>query len=113
RARRLASHCRIRDRDAPCRGSRGDARAVSLLAPVRTAFRAAAEAILPAASTLDESGWANVERIVENALAQRPRKAQRQIILFLRVLNVYPLLRHRRRFVDLARAQREAVLHDL
>lgn len=86
---------------------------MSLLAPVRPAFRAAAEAILPAASALDESGWANVERIVENALAQRPRKAQRQIILFLRVLNVYPLLRHRRRFVDLPRAQREAVLHDL
>jgi len=86
---------------------------VSVLAPVRSAFRAAAEAILPAASALDDAGWISVERIVENAIAQRPRRAQRQIVLFLRVLDVYPLLRHRRRFADLPRDQRESILHDL
>jgi hypothetical protein len=86
---------------------------VSLLAPVRPVFRAAAEAILPAAARLDEAGWSEAERIVEGALAQRPRKAQRQIVLFLRVLDVYPLLRHRRRFHTLPLEARERVLHDL
>lgn len=86
---------------------------MSLLAPVRRTFRAAAEAILPAATTLDEPGWASVERIVQDALAQQPRKAQRQIVMFLRVLNVYPVLRHRRRFSELPRETRERVLHDL
>src|SRR5690606_23675406 len=82
----------------------------SLLAPVRRTFRAAAEAILPATTTLDESGWATVERVVESALAQRPRKAQRQIVMFLRVLSVYPLLRHRRRFAELPRDRRRRAL---
>lgn len=85
----------------------------SLLAPVRRTFRAAAEAILPATTTLDEAGWATVERVVESALAQRPRKAQRQIVMFLRVLSVYPLLRHRRRFAELPRDRRERILHGL
>src|SRR5690606_29265521 len=71
RARRLAAYRRLRDRPPPGRGGRGDARAVSLLAPVRPVFRAAAEAILPAAGVLDEAGWAAVEEVVENALAQR------------------------------------------
>lgn len=86
---------------------------MSLLARVRPVFRAAAEAILPAAGVLDEAGWAAVEKVVENALAQRPRKAQRQLILFLRVLNAYPLLRHRHRFHALPLEKRERILHNL
>ena len=86
---------------------------MSLLAPVRPVFRAAAEAILPAAGVLDEAGWTAVEKVVENALAQRPRKAQRQVVLFLRVLDVYPLLRHRHRFHALPLEKRERILHNL
>ncbi len=86
---------------------------MSLLAPVRPVFRAAAEAILPAAAQLDEAGWASLEQIVEQALAQRPPRAQRQLQLFLRVLDAWPLLRHRRRFRALPRETRTRVLHDL
>lgn len=86
---------------------------MSLLAPVRRTFRAAAEAILPAASLLDERGWRSVESIVEGALAQRPPRAQRQLLLFLRVLGVYPVPRYRRRFHALPRGTREKVLHEL
>ncbi len=86
---------------------------MSLLAPVRPAFRAAAEAILPAAAQLDDAGWARLEQIVEHALAQRPKRAQRQLQLFLRVLDAWPLVRHRRRFRALPRDTRLRVLHDL
>ncbi len=86
---------------------------MSLPAAVRPVFRAAAEALLPAAGLLDEVAWAEVERIVDHALAQRQPKARRQVALFLRVLDVYPLLRHRRRFRALPVETRARVLHDL
>jgi hypothetical protein len=70
----------------------------SVLAPVRHEFRALAAAIVPAAATLDDAGWGEVEAIVERALAARPAKMRRQLLLFVRLLTVAPLLRHGRRF---------------
>ena len=86
---------------------------MSLLAPVRPVFRAAAAALLPAASQLEEDAWERLERIVEEALAQRPERAQRQLQLFLRVLDLSTLPRHRRRFRALPLEAREAALHRL
>ena len=54
---------------------------MSLLAPVRPVFRAAAEAILPAAGVLDEAGWAAVENVVENALAQHEQVEQCAVVV--------------------------------
>lgn len=69
-----------------------------VLAPVRREFRALAAAIVPAATALDDAGWAELEAIVERALAARPAKLRRQLALFVRLLTVAPLLRHGRRF---------------
>ena len=69
-----------------------------ILPPVRNEFRALAAAIVPAAAALDDAGWSEVEAIVERALAVRPAKMRRQLLLFVRLLTVAPLLRHGRRF---------------
>lgn len=66
------------------------------LAKVRPTFRALAEAIVPGAASLDEAGWAELERIVEEALAKRPPAIRRQLLIFIRLLNVLPVLRRGR-----------------
>jgi hypothetical protein len=69
-----------------------------VLAPVRNEFRALAVAIVPASASLADAEWEELEAIVERALAARPAKMRRQLALFVRLLTVAPLLRHRRRF---------------
>ena len=69
-----------------------------VLAPVRGPFRALAAAIVPAAASLSAAEWDELEAIVERALASRPAKMRRQLALFVRLLNVAPLLRHGRPF---------------
>lgn len=69
-----------------------------VLAPVRREFRALAVAIVPAAATIGDAEWVELEAIVERALAARPAKMRRQLALFVRLLTVAPLLRHGRRF---------------
>ncbi len=86
---------------------------MSVLAPHLPIFRAAAEALLPAAAHLDEAQWDRLEQIVETVLSQRPERARKQLRLFLRVLDLYPLPRHRRRFHRLSLSSRERVLHNL
>jgi hypothetical protein len=72
-----------------------------VLAPVRNEFRALAVAIVPAAATLADAEWEELEAIVERALASRPAKMRRQLALFVRLLTAAPLLRHGRRFASL------------
>jgi hypothetical protein len=69
-----------------------------VLAPVRIEFRALAVAIVPAAASLAAAEWDELEAIVERALSARPARMRRQLALFVRLLTVAPLLRHRRRF---------------
>jgi len=76
-----------------------------VLPPVRASFRALAATIVPEASSLRESGWAELERIVEEALAARPPAMRRQLRLLIRVLDLVPLLRYGRRFGALEPAQ--------
>jgi hypothetical protein len=77
-----------------------------ILPPVRGPFRALAATIVPEATTLDEAGWAELERIVEDALASRPPRMRRQLQLLIRALDRLPLLRYGRRFGALDAAQR-------
>jgi hypothetical protein len=79
-----------------------------LVAPVRTVFRAIAQAVVPEAGALDESQWLDVERIVEEALAPRPPSLRRQLGLLIRVIEVAPVLWSGRRFssLDIARRTR-------
>lgn len=81
-----------------------------VLEPVRPVFRALAATIVPDAAQLDERGWSDLERIIEDALASRPERMRRQLALFVRALDVLPLARHGRRFTALDPARRARVL---
>ena len=72
--------------------------APAVLRPVRPTFRAVAETVVPDLPLLGEAGWAGVEAIVERALAERPARMRRQLILFSRLTDALALIRHGRRF---------------
>lgn len=84
-----------------------------VLEPVRTTFRAVAETVVPEMTSLTPETWREVEAVVETMLAARPEAMRRQLVAFLRVMELLPLLRHFRRFSHLAPAQRASVLHGL
>jgi hypothetical protein len=65
----------------------------AVLAPVRGGFRAVTRAAVPAAAALDEAAWTRGEAIVEQALADRPARVRRQVVLFLRILELCAWLR--------------------
>jgi hypothetical protein len=84
-----------------------------LLAPVRPTFRAIATAVVPATAPLDESGWQRLESIVEAALAERPARMQRQLVVFIRLIDAMALLRHGRRLRSLSVEKRTRLLRGL
>jgi hypothetical protein len=81
-----------------------------LLEPVRTAFRAIAETIVPEAASLDAAAWSQLEGIVEAALAERPRRLQRQLLLLIRGLETLPRVRFGQPLSALDAARRARVL---
>lgn len=85
----------------------------SLLRPVRATFHAVATTVVPATRDLDEAGWVALESIVESALAGRPARIQRQLIVFIRLIDAIALLRHGRRFRALPPDKRSSVLRGL
>jgi hypothetical protein len=91
-------------------GERGVASSVPELPAVRPLFRALAEAFVPAAARLDEPGWADLEALVEQALAARPEALRRQLLLFIRALDGLAVLRHGRRLPALDPARRTRLL---
>jgi hypothetical protein len=74
-------------------------------------LRAIAITVVPEAAALDERGWRDLLGIVADAVAQRPAALQRQLRLFLAVLNVLPVARHGTVFTRADAATRTAVLH--
>ncbi len=84
-----------------------------VLPPVRRAFRALAVTVLPEAEGLDERGWAELERIVEDNLASRPPAMRRQIRLLVRALQFLPFIRYGRPFTALDAARRDRFLRAL
>lgn len=85
----------------------------SALAPVQATFRAVAETVVPEMASLTPDAWREVESVVEAALASRPEAMRRQLVAFLRIIELLPLLRRFRRFSHLTPQQRTAVLHGL
>lgn len=81
-----------------------------VLPPVRTPFRALAQTFVPEASSLDERAWAEVEAIIEDALATRPPKLRRQLATLIKLLDVLPLIRYGRRFTGLGTRHRARFL---
>lgn len=84
-----------------------------VLVPVRPVFRELARTIVPECDALDERGWAEVEAIVEDALAQRPAAMRRQLLVFVRLIDLLPLFRWLRTFRALDRDRRIRFLHAL
>ena len=73
-------------------------------------FRAVATCVVPEAVRLDAAQWDEMEAIVGRAVAARSRAVQRQLALFLTVLEWLPLLRYARRLSRLDPARRAAFL---
>jgi hypothetical protein len=76
-------------------------------------FKTIAEAVVPESCELDEAGWAAFDRLIAQALAQRPAGMQRQLKVFLRLLDVMSLARHGRRLGGLSVAKRIAFLETI
>ena len=85
----------------------------ALLAPVRATFRAVASTVVPETGALDEAGWARLEAIVEQALADRPAKMQRQLIVFIRLIDGMALVRYGRKLAALPMPKRVRLLERL
>jgi hypothetical protein len=75
-------------------------------------FRASAVAIVPEAARLRPADWQELEGIVEAALDERPPVARR-LRLLLRLLDVFALVRFRRRFSALDPILRARLLASL
>lgn len=82
----------------------------TVLAPVRSTFRAIAGTIVPEAASLDADGWAELERIVEQVLAGRPPALRRQLRSFVRLLQLAPVVRWGRPFTALDATRRTRLL---
>jgi hypothetical protein len=85
----------------------------NLLAPVRPAFRALAEVFVPETAGASPAVWDRLEAVVESALAERPPAIQRQVILFIRILNGLARLRSGRALPALDPARRAALVERL
>ena len=72
-----------------------------MLTSVRPVLRAIGVTVVPEATRLDAAGWEALEGIVAAALASRPAALQRQVLLFLRIVEWLPLVRYGRRFTRL------------
>ena len=84
--------------------------AMTLSSPV---FRAVATCVVPEAARLDPAQWDELEAIVGRAVAARSRAVQRQLALFLTLLEWLPLLRYARRLSRLDPARRAKFLDRL
>jgi predicted metal-dependent hydrolase len=76
-------------------------------------LRAVATCVVPEAARLDPAQWDELEAIVARAVAARSRAVQRQLALFLTLLEWLPLLRYARRLSRLDPARREKFLDRL
>jgi hypothetical protein len=77
---------------------------------VRPVFRAVVATVVPEAKQMDESGWRELETLVEGVLRDRPAAMQRQLGLFLRAIQWLGLFRYGRSFTSLDAARRTRVL---
>lgn len=81
-----------------------------LLAPVRSPFRALATVFVPETGDIDEPSWSRLEAIVTGALATRPPALQRQVVLFVKILDILALVRHGGRLAALDPATRTGLV---
>ena len=76
-------------------------------------LRALAQTMVPEAADLSAAGWQDLYRIIGEALRPRPAVVKRQLSAFVRILELYSLLRYQRGIAGLTPAQREKLLHSI
>jgi hypothetical protein len=84
-----------------------------VLASVRPILRAIGATVVPESMHLDAAGWSTLERIIGDAIAPRPPAVQRQLRLFIRLVEWMPLVRFGKRFTRLDPERRTRVLTGL
>jgi hypothetical protein len=83
------------------------------LSSVRHILRAVASTVVPESASLDERAWTELEAVVAGALAERDEKVRRQLIAFLRLIQVLPLTRYGQPFTRLSPNRRTAFLESV
>ncbi|MFL5612818.1 MAG: hypothetical protein ACJ796_04080 [Gemmatimonadaceae bacterium] len=76
-------------------------------------FRAVMIAMVPEAAALDTAAWIQAEAIIARALASRPAGVRRQLGVFLLLLDVMAVVRHRRGLISLNPFDRVRLLESL
>ncbi|MFN2315387.1 MAG: hypothetical protein ABR551_08840 [Gemmatimonadales bacterium] len=82
-------------------------------APLRLALRPLARAFLPEATAFSEHDWQAMAELVGGTLAGKPPRLLRQLGLFVRIIGLLAVLRHRRRLDALPPDQLRALLESL
>lgn len=77
---------------------------------IRSLVRTIATTVVPEASRLDEAAWMEWEQIIGKALESKPAGLRRQLILFIRVLDVLPIFRFGKTLQGLDPARRTQFL---
>ena len=85
----------------------------NLLFPVRHILRTVAMTVVPESSSFDERAWAELEAVIEEALAKRPHRVRRQLVVFIRLLQLLPVARFGKPLTRLGAAQRVAFLESI
>ena len=83
------------------------------LSSVRHILRAVATTVVPETSSVDARAWLELETVVSQAMARRSASQQRQLVVFLRLLQAVPLSRYGRPFTALSPRQRVAFLESI
>ncbi|MFN7996815.1 MAG: gluconate 2-dehydrogenase subunit 3 family protein [Bryobacteraceae bacterium] len=79
----------------------------------RKIFRAVVFTIVPESVSLDETGWNELEHVVETLLSARPESLKRQLRTFLKMIQWLPVVRYAKPFTSLDAAARTRVLNHL
>ena len=84
-----------------------------MLEPHRRVLHAIATTVVPETASLDPRGWAELDRVMDDALAQRDERVRRQLATFVQLLQLLPIVRYGRRFTALDARQRQAFLESI
>lgn len=84
-----------------------------ILSPVRPVLHAVATTVVPESSALDDRGWAELDAVIDGAVAQRDPRIQRQLLVFVRLLQFLPVARYGRPLTRLDARQRTRFLESV
>jgi hypothetical protein len=84
-----------------------------MLPALRPIVHAIATTVVPETSSLDDRAWAELDAVMDSALAQRDERVRYQLATFVRLLQMMPLIRYGRRFTALNARQRTSFLESI